>query len=200
MDPVFANHVPLKAQFYQNFNYNKLRRIKLMLFGEIMNKYKQFNKLTYDDQINIVKKIERGCYHISIDKANSGEYNIHTSWSNTKFINLYHGICYKVASNLDYESSVGSKYLAHRVLNNHVAPIDLAKMSSKLMCPDKYVDIDKKLDKMSNIETTVKTTELYQCYKCKKTQCTIQTIINRGLDEGDSIRVMCQFCGNFWCC
>jgi DNA-directed RNA polymerase subunit M/transcription elongation factor TFIIS len=146
----------------------------------------------------MIRDIERSCYHAIIDKASSNEYDTHVSWNNIRFENLYHSICFNVGMNLDYESDVGSKYLAEAILKEEISPKEIGKLSSKLMCPQKYIEINEKLGKMSNVESKVKTTELYRCFKCKRNQCTIENVINRSLDEGTSIVVHCQFCGNSW--
>jgi len=194
MDP--TNFVPLRFYFYTNSNYNNIRRKKLLVFGSIMKKYNKFSILKYEKQNEIIRDIEISCYNTVIDK--SCEYDICISWNNERFENLYHSICYNVCMNLDYETDVGSKYLAESILNKKISSKEVGKLSSKLMCPQKYIAIDKKIGEISNIESKVKTTELYRCYKCKKNQCTLESVQTRSLDEGMSVKVTCQYCGNSW--
>lgn len=145
----------------------------------------------------IVKKLEKGCLNRAIYK--SRVHNIRCVWSEPKFVNLYHNICYKLASNLDVESCVNSESIKTRILNNEVELQDVANMSSKELCPKKYEKIDQKINKRNNLERKIKFSELYKCRKCKRNQCTTERRYARSLDEGTDLTIHCLFCGNKWC-
>ena len=145
----FPNSIPLPYSYYENPQYNELRRCKLMLFGECMGSGEQLKLFKLQgDTINtgkaivskllkkidmrrmiinitheymfeklytkeyIIKNLERGCLNRAVEKSKS--YNIRCVWSNEKFTNLYHSICYKVASNLDANSVVKSDYIRQK--------------------------------------------------------------------------------------
>lgn len=197
MDLKYA--IPLKSELYAptNKTYNKLRRCKVLLFSHILAKdYPRYANKSYDEKYEFARDMERSCYHAAIDKAFAE--NIHAVWSNPCFDGLYQNICYSVASNLDKESMVGSSYLGDNILNGKIMVSKLGYLTSREMCPQRYVEYDDKISKRSNSAITLKTTELYKCYKCKKTQCTLENVVNRSIDEGTSLVVKCTFCGASW--
>jgi DNA-directed RNA polymerase subunit M/transcription elongation factor TFIIS len=157
------------------------------------------NKYLYKTVFNkeyIVKKLERGCLNRTIHK--SRVHNIRCVWSEPKFVNLYHNICYKLAINLDSDSCVKSESIKKKIINQEVQLQDVANMSSKELCPKKYEKIDQKINKRTNLERKIKFSELYKCSKCKRNQCTTERRYARSLDEGTDLTVHCLFCGHNW--
>lgn len=195
----YPNTIPLNIKFYENENYNNNRRLKLILFGECLGKTKIFNNkglLEILDKEHIIKYLERGCLNRAIERAKI--YNIRCIWSNDKFINLYHSICYKIAVNIDKNSCINSNYILNKILNNEVDPLQIANMSSKDLCPKKYEKIEEKMQKRNNLERKIKFSEMYTCRKCKRKQTTTERCYNRSLDEGVNLTIRCLFCGNSW--
>ena len=172
--------------FFRNIN----------LTEKTINKINGYAYTVYLDKEFISKYLERGCYNRTIEKANS--YNIRCIWSNPDFVNLYHSICYKVASNLDTESIVESEYIREKIINREVEPITVANMTSKELCPKKYKKIDEKLSKRTNLERKIKYSELYRCRKCKTNKTTTERRYNRSLDEGVNLTIHCVNCGFSW--
>ena len=144
----------------------------------------------------IIKNLEKGCLNRAIDKSRI--YNIRCVWSEPNFVNLYHTICYKLASNLDEHSSINSDYIKKKILNNDVDLHQVANLSSKELCPKKYEKLDQKINKRNNLERKVKFSELYRCRKCKRNQCTTERRYARSLDEGTDLTIFCLFCGHSW--
>lgn len=229
----YKNAIPLDYKYYENENYNSLRRCKLILISHCLgdtklyndiiantyNQTKQLNKkailqkcnyspdsieiinnymdLTCVSKEYITKCIERSCLSRAIEKAKS--YNIRCVWTNTKFINLYHSICYKVVCNLDSSSAVESNYILEKILKREVDIKNIANMTSKELCPKKYEHIDERLNKRTNMEIKVKYSELYRCRKCKQNKTTTERRYNRSLDEGVNLTIHCHYCGHSWC-
>jgi DNA-directed RNA polymerase subunit M/transcription elongation factor TFIIS len=191
---MLKNTIPLKSDVYTNKNYNNIRRNKMLLFGEILAKYEVFNQKTYDEKYQLICELERSCYHAAYDKSE----DIVKAWSNPIFEGLYHQICYGVISNLDPDSSVGSRYLGDNILNGTISASGVGKLSSRELCPEKYIEYDEHINKRTNSASAMKTTELYTCFKCKRKQCVLEQVVNRSLDEGTSLVVHCMFCGNSW--
>lgn len=158
-----------------------------------INKYLNQPSLTKD---YIIEYLERGCLNRAVEKAKV--YNIRCVWVNQKFVDLYHSICYKVASNIDSTSSIKSDYLRNKILNNELNLVNVANMTSKELCPKKYEKIDAKMNKRANLERKIKYSELYRCRKCKRNQCTTERRYNRSLDEGVNLTINCSFCGHSW--
>lgn len=164
---------------------NTVKLVKRYLFPKIYTK--EF----------IIKNLERGCLNRTLQKAKT--HNIRCVWPNTKFVNLYHSVCYKVASNLDIKSVVNSTYIKDKILTQSLKVSEVANMSSKELCPVKYEKIDRKISKRTNLERKIKFSELYRCRKCKRNQCTTERRYNRSLDEGVNLMIHCGFCGHSWC-
>ena len=144
----------------------------------------------------MVKELEISCLNQTMKKAKT--LNIRCVWSNDKFVNLYHSICYKISVNLDEKSTVGSDYLKTKILNQEYSLEDITNMSTRELCPIKYQKLDQKLNKRMSLETKVKYSELYRCRKCKRNQCITERRYNRSLDEGVNLMIKCTFCGNSW--
>jgi DNA-directed RNA polymerase subunit M/transcription elongation factor TFIIS len=144
----------------------------------------------------IAKKIEMGCFNRTISK--SKHYNIRAIWETLKFRELYHDICYKVAINIDPTSIIGSLYLINLIKNKNVEICNIANLSSKTLCPEKYEKINKKINLRVNQEVKVKYSTLYRCFRCKNNKCTSERVYNRSLDEGVNLRITCTVCYNEW--
>ena len=144
----------------------------------------------------ICVEIEKSCLTRAIE--NSKNQNIRCIWSNDKFVNIYHDICYKIAINLDSTSVVKSNYIKDKIVNKDCVLQDIANLTDKELCPDIYIIIDKKIETRNNLKTTIKFSELYKCFKCKRNQCTTERVYNRSIDEGINLMINCTFCGNRW--
>lgn len=190
----FPNSISLNIKFYENENYNEKRRCKLILLSNCLGDNDNFNHDKKKE--NIIKHIEKGCLIRAIEKAKT--YNIRCIWSNEKFVNLYHNICYKVAVNIDKDSSIESSYMINKILDGDIDLKKIANMTSKELCPKKYEKLEEKMQKRHNLERKIKFSERYQCKKCKRNQTTTERCYNRSLDEGVNLTIRCLFCGNSW--
>ena len=212
-DLEYPNAISLSIKYYENDAFNTIRRCKLILFSHCLgdnkiiqnklnsqiNQQPKINNTQQIEPLNkeqIVKYLERGCLNRAIEKAKT--YNIRCVWTNEKFINLYHSICYKVACNIDPESSVKSDYIIKKIINNEVNLNQVANMTSKELCPKKYEVYDEKINKRTNLERKIKYSELYRCRKCKRNQTTTERRYCRSLDEGVDLTINCVFCGHSW--
>jgi DNA-directed RNA polymerase subunit M/transcription elongation factor TFIIS len=178
--------------------YNKTKKVLTNLnidlsVVRIINNYVHSTCLSKE---YITKYLERGCLNRAIEKAKS--YNIRGIWTDHKFIDLYHSICYKVACNLDSTSVVESNYILQKILKKEVNIKDVANMTSKELCPKKYEQLDERLSKRTNLEIKVKYSELYRCRKCKQNKTTTERRYNRSLDEGVNLTIHCVYCGHSW--
>lgn len=219
--------------YYIMNDYNTLRRSKIVLFSECLNRWntvkedrinerikykltKIFDILNKIMDIKYVKlilnyipvdmaysheyacrEIEKSCYNKSIKEAQN--HNIRCVWTNDMFVKLYHSVCYKVATNIDINSSVQSNYIMNKIENKKIDLFSIANRPSQELCPNKYEKILKKINNRSNLKRNIKFSELYKCGKCKRNQCTTERRYNRSLDEGVNLMVHCLFCGHSWC-
>lgn len=185
--------VPLKAYHYQS-PYNRLRRAKLILFGNILSEYQKFKNNTYNKQLEMIDAIEKSCKNQTIEKAQ--ETNIVATWTNDLFCELYNGICYRVSSNLEKDGLVANPTFAHELIEKK-RPLDtVAALTSVEMYPDRYETIRKRIQLSKEVEQTTKTTSLYTCGKCFEKKCTYENLYNRSLDEGVNLKLTCVNCGH----
>jgi DNA-directed RNA polymerase subunit M/transcription elongation factor TFIIS len=229
----YPDAVSLSMKYYDDENFNRIRRCKLILFSHCLGDNDTFKKKLVNNEIikkntliktrfllnsglseeslqlintylipvcltkeHIIKYLERGCLNRSIEKSKT--YNIRCVWTNEKFIDLYHSICYKVSCNIDSTSSVESNYIIQKIMNNGVKSINVANMTSKELCPKKYEQLDKKLNKRTNLERKIKFSEMYRCSKCKRNQTTTERRYARSWDEGTDLTINCVNCGYSW--
>jgi DNA-directed RNA polymerase subunit M/transcription elongation factor TFIIS len=144
----------------------------------------------------ICVRLERGCLNRALAKAR--DHNIRAVWENDQFQNVYHSVCYKVVTNLDVKSAVGSTFLNDLIISGQVVPDDVANMTCKELCPARFSTLDKKIKKRLSQEIKIKYSTLYRCGKCKARKCTTTRVYNRSLDEGVNLRIRCIVCGNEW--
>lgn len=146
---------------------------------------------------NIVKNLEKGALTRTITKSN--QHNIRCIWTNPKFMGLYNDICYKIATNIDPQSSIKSNFIRNKLLTGEIKAYKVAKMTSKELCPVKYLKIDQKIHQRNNLQQNHKYSTLYKCKKCKRRQCKTERRYNRSLDEGVNLTIVCTFCHYEWC-
>ena len=204
-DPIL-DFIPLASCFYTS-DYIGLRRSKILCFSKILYQNKEFKNWPYKKQSLLLQQLELSCWNMVFDltkNTSSREndkidfhQNYHDFHQNYHDIHQnYHDICFNVATNLDKNSVVDSSYLINRLISGEINPINVGKLSSQELCPEKYIEICNKLNKRSSVKETRKTTELYKCSKCKKNQCSLETIWCRAADEMQPMRATCLFCNN----
>lgn len=184
---------PLNILFYQD-NYNSIRRAKIILFTNGLEHYPSFLEKTSQQKTDILQKIERACYNYTVRRANDN--NVITSWSNNLFKSIYHSACYRVSVNIHSETLVENPTFAINILNNTYVIKNIPKMSAPDMNPQGYTKIMQRLEASKNVSHRVKTSALYKCRRCGKNKCSIENVYNRSLDEGVSLKITCQECGN----
>jgi DNA-directed RNA polymerase subunit M/transcription elongation factor TFIIS len=191
----YPNAISLNMEYYNNENYNNIRRCKLILLSHCLGDNNYFNCKSLKKEY-LIKHLEKGCLNRSIKKAK--EYDIRCIWDNEKFINIYHSVCYKVACNIDKSSIIDSDYIFNKIMNNDVNLMEVANMSSKQLCPEKYIKIDEKVNLRNAVETKVKYSEMYTCRKCKQNRTICERVYARSWDEGICIKVTCVYCSHSW--
>jgi DNA-directed RNA polymerase subunit M/transcription elongation factor TFIIS len=192
MTDVKINISPLAAEFYQK-PYNATRRAKLTTFDGCFSTYDAYISMPYDDKMSLIKKLERACLNATVFKSN--EENIPPQWENELFQEIYHSICCKISSDIDPNGLVKNTKLATDIIAGNLNIAILPKMSSQDLYPDKYVEINEKIARSKNATQTIKTSSMYKCRRCHKSECTIENRYNRSLDEGTGLTITCMACG-----
>lgn len=186
---------PLPVEFYEK-PYNGTRRCKISAFDTCMSAYKSYTDMKPVDRFNLIKKIERACLNATVAKAN--EENIPPLWEKDLFRDIYHAICYKISSNIDAYGPVKNYKLARDIIAGNLNITSLPRQTSQELYPDKYAEILNRIEKSKNATHTVKTSAMYKCRRCFKSECVIENRYNRSLDEGVNLSVQCVSCGLQW--
>lgn len=189
------NPDPLPPYLYRP-PYNLQRRAKFILFSSVFKHHAKFVEKSVDDRFALLKKIERSCYNYTFGKAQ--ELNIPTKWLDPDFNNIYTIVCAKIASNIDQTNSVCNTYLADAIMNDTINILNLPKMTSQELHPEKYRTVLQQLEMSKNVSRTVRTTAMYTCRRCRKSECTYENLYNRSLDEGVNLIITCMSCGLEW--
>ncbi len=185
---MFENAVPLPFKTFYTKEYNDIRRLKLVLISDALNKFERFKVLKLDKKIEIMQEIEYSCVKEASRKANS--YDVHCDWENYQYQNIYHSICYTVVSNINDPTVI------QNILNEN--DYNLAPKSYKELNPKKYEELSTKIEKRINTERMIKATTLFYCKKCKHNETTIERVQLRSNDESSSLRITCLYCNNQW--
>lgn len=188
IERIFKNSLPLPFKPFYNKEYNSIRRLKLVLISDILNKFDEFKNLDFNFKITIISGIENSCLSETERKAVS--YDIECDWENNQYLNIYHSICYTTISNID------DSYVVKNILSGEYD--NLASKTYKELNPKKYEELTTKIEKRINTEQAVKYTEMFYCRKCKHNQTTIEKVQLRSNDESSSLRITCLYCNNQW--
>ncbi len=186
---------PLPLELYHS-PYNRHRRAKFILFSSVFKHHQGFLDKLMKDRFALLKKIERACCNYAICKSN--ELSVASDWTNEEFINIYTLMCAKIASNIDQKNNVNNPFLAGAILEGKIDISNLPKMTSQELYPDKYRTVMEQLELSKNVERTVRTTAMYTCRRCRKSECTYENLYNRSLDEGVNLIITCMSCGLEW--
>ena len=164
----------------------------------IRNLMKQkINLLINND--NLTKRIERGIYNYTIEKAENNQ--ITKKWINRIFKQIYIDKCRSVYTNLDKDSYVKNSRLLDRLEDKEFRARDIAFMKPQHICPEswkKLIDDKYKRDKILYEAKPEAMTDQFKCGRCKKRECSYFEMQTRSADEPMTIFVTCINCGKRW--
>lgn len=186
----------IPISIYNDTNYNKLRRMMLLLLSTLFEKHPLIKTITFNEKSNIIINIELSCFNKSIKKSNKKMYII--DWNNKVFENLYRSIINKITKNLDIDSEVHSDYLITKIINKNIDINNIAYLNSNDLCPEKSDNIINTLKIRNNQKLVFKTSILYTCRNCKFKKVIIKQVQLKSQDEGFNLSLTCTFCNNKW--
>lgn len=93
--------------------------------------------------------------------------------------------------------------LRRNVLNGAISPSLIARMTAEEMASDELKELRNAMTleairEHQMAKTGGTTTDLFQCGKCKKKNCTYNQVQTRSADEPMTTFVLCNECGNRW--
>jgi DNA-directed RNA polymerase subunit M/transcription elongation factor TFIIS len=188
----YKDAIPLTFDPFYSDGYNNTRRLKAIVLSSVLSRYSSFKSMSYDDQINLVIRIENSFLNETIRK--SKKYNIRSIWDSQQFVNMYHTTAYNIISILEQDDNT----LFQDIVDGSVNVDSVASLSCKELSPEKYKTITDLIARRVNTVNNVKYTEMYRCGKCKKNQCTTERKQLRSNDEACNFVITCLFCSNSW--
>lgn len=160
------------------------------------------NKIdTLINNLEISKNIEIGVFNSTIREADT--LGIIKKWDNLHFKKLYLLKTIGIYTNLDENSYIGNNYLIHQVKEDKLQPYDIAFLKPFEIFPDRWrstLDMKSKRDQIKFEKRSEIATNLYQCSKCGKRECTMYQLQTRSADEPMTTFVTCINCGKRWKC
>ena len=157
----------------------------------------KFMTIVKDEKI--VKRIERGIYNYSLEKAE--ENNIIKLWDNKLFRQIYIDKCRTIYTNLKGTSYVHNKRLLSRLYEKEFKPRELAFMAPQHIFPEVWkdlLDLKYKRDKVLYETKPEAMTDQFKCGRCKKNKCSYFELQTRSADEPMTIFITCINCGKRW--
>jgi len=143
-----------------------------------------------------IEDMERGIYNWAIEYAD--EHCYIKNWKCLVFKKMYVEKARSIISNLSSNSYLKNAKLIERLKENEFAPHDLAFMKPENMFPDQWAEVVGdflRTFEYAYEEPQVATTDIFQCKRCKKKECTFYNMQIRAGDEGETIFIRCLNCG-----
>uniref|UniRef100_K7FVJ7 Transcription elongation factor n=1 Tax=Pelodiscus sinensis TaxID=13735 RepID=K7FVJ7_PELSI len=124
-----------------------------------------------------------------------------------------HILCELKSTDMKYRNRVRSRIsnlkdpknpnLRKNVLNGAISPSLIARMTAEEMASDELKELRNAMTleairEHQMAKTGGTTTDLFQCGKCKKKNCTYNQVQTRSADEPMTTFVLCNECGNRW--
>lgn len=162
----------------------------------IFKKYPEWASMQLDLQNTIIRRIERACYNKVVESCERD--GIDKLWTEKKFLDRYSTECYRISSNLDFESSVHSKSLFFKLFKSEVDPLDIAELSNHELTPEAGASERTEILTRLNIKIIRKVSRLHICPKCHKNETNIMEFQGCAVDEGSSLSIECVPCGYVW--
>lgn len=174
------------------------RKCILDKFVDLMDK---FTELSDEKILEFAQAIEKGIYNKTIQFAE--EKNISKKWDNHIFIQMYKQFSIQVYTNLKPDSYIKNNRLIDRMIEGEFNPYELATMDPQHIFPEHWkplMDDKTKRDRMLYEINKEMATDIYQCARCKKRECSYYQLQTRSADEPMTTFVTCLNCGKRWKC
>ena len=147
----------------------------------------------------ITKRIEKGIYNYTIEKAENN--HITKKWDNKIFKQIYIDKVRSIYTNLDKNSYVKNDRLLKRLEEKEFKAREVAFMKPQRICPESWkqlIDDKYKRDKILYEAKPEAMTDQFKCGRCKKRECSYFEMQTRSADEPMTIFVTCINCGKRW--
>lgn len=155
----------------------------------LLKTYNNFKSLDDSIQETIIRRLEKGCFEVTINEAQLR--NIRRTFENRDFVDIYSSVCYKLMANMDS--------LIDTIVSTKISKIyDIPHMNSFDMNP-KATELERKeLEIRLSQKVAPKVSKLYKCYKCGKNETISLEYQGKGGDEACSYSIKCVNCEYIW--
>jgi DNA-directed RNA polymerase subunit M/transcription elongation factor TFIIS len=158
-----------------------------------------FQKLLFPKKItksdtNVLQELERGIYNWSIREADKKGFVC--TWEDRNFIKIYIRKAISIYQNL---SSDNTKLIKFAIEGDNA--YKLSEMTPTELYPEKHAEIINKLkekDKVMFEKRACVGSKHFKCGKCKERDVAVTTAQTRSGDEGITLFLTCNNCGNQW--
>lgn len=150
----------------------------------------------------LARDTERGILEETARQAH--RYNVPRLWKNKVVKEMYRAIYTKVWRNLlpgEHPQSVGNPRLLGHVRSGLIPAGELGGMSPQKLWPEKWRELEESriMRQVATLERSVAAaTDMFECRKCGKRECTYREVQTRSADEPMTAFVLCLVCGNRW--
>jgi DNA-directed RNA polymerase subunit M/transcription elongation factor TFIIS len=182
-------------------NIFKFRTKESMIISTKMLKYALNSINRISTQLKLIKhipshiseKIELSILESTLIKVETKNYDYEMIKS------IYDQKLRYIINNLDENNKrINNKTLKKSLLKNKIDPYFIAFLSPSQINPASWKNELDKEQMINEARNNIKTTDLYQCYKCKGRRCTTSQRQTRSADEPMTIFVTCLDCYNSW--
>jgi len=156
-----------------------------------------FYKLIKNKKLS--KLVENGLFNWTIEYSDKNDEI--KKWSNPKFKDLYVRKAISLYDNLNKKSHIKNTRLLVRLKKKEFDADKLAFMTPQELFPEHWkADTDElnRINSQAWEDRIELTTDLFECSRCKKRQCTYYELQVRSSDEALSVYICCQNCGKRW--
>jgi DNA-directed RNA polymerase subunit M/transcription elongation factor TFIIS len=170
-------------------NYNPKQTMIIENFQKLL-----FNKKLTKTDTNVLQELERGIYNWSIREADKKGFSC--TWEDRHFIKIYIRKAISIYQNL---SSDNTKLIKFAMEGDNA--YKLSDMTPTELYPEKHAEIINKLkekDKVMFEKRACVGSKHFKCGKCKERDVAVTTAQTRSGDEGITLFLTCNNCGNQW--
>ena len=164
------------------------------------NVHAALQKLFADDLTDLkVLQLETSIYNGAIKRAKA--QRLVRSWTFPLFAHMYKMHAKQIASNFSNKSYVGNTELFDRFKGGEIQIQDLSKMDQYELNPSRWkaqFDNQQMREKRQLEGNRAMATDIFQCNRCHKRECTYYEMQTRSADEPMTIFITCLNCGKHW--
>jgi len=164
--------------------------------SEVLSKHEKWAELSAEKREKLVRHIERSCYNRVI--AECRDIGTDRNFNNPIFVERYSSCCYRVMSNLDPDSLIGSTHALDMLFTGKIKPSEIATMSSYDLCPDASADIVEWIKLRREQKAELKVSHIYTCRKCGGNETVKIEFQRKAADEASSFSIKCVRCQYVW--